>query len=207
MPTYTATPLTPQQMQVAYGTPGIVPVDTTGTYDYGGLTPPAPIDASGNFVDLTNAPATPAAGQSPAGSVLIYQASWSGGFLKAAANVAIGAFGGGGQVAIADLQSSLPASQGAISNGNVITNGPLNFSISVTVTDNSGHALISDLQSVLDALLTQAVGAPVTSSLSMLKIGSGQPGGSNQFLTWLQTNWQWALLGSAGAFVAWKVLK
>jgi hypothetical protein len=176
--------------------------------------PPAPAVAPApgtiNYsIPANTGPAAPTPQQSFIGSLLIYQASWTAGAAGLVANVALAITTArtNGIGAIAGLQSALPTTQGKVVSGNVLSNGPANFTISVTVQDNSGHALISDLKSVLDSVLSQVIGTmTVTSTLNMLSQGTGQTGpgagpGSPQTLTqWFEANWGW-LAAAVGAIV------
>jgi hypothetical protein len=153
----------------------------------------AQISASG--INPAAQPAAPAGpGQSPAGATLLYQAGWTAGFgnLLTSPNTVI-----------AQLASALTQQNISIVASSATANGPITYGIQVTVKDNIGHALVSDIKSVLDALMTKIVGTNLSGTNLSLVAYPGQalpPGtpGATDFTTWFQSNWMWV----AGGFAA-----
>lgn len=195
IPTYDATPLTPQQMQVAYATPN-VSVDTTGTYSYGDLAAPSgPVDSYGNPVDLTNAPSLPAI-QSPPGSQLLYQVSWSASLAHPLT---------GSSQAVAAFTQQLPGSGMSVVSSNVtsppVLGGITGYSAKFLINDNVGHALLTDAQGVCDALMRSIVGGNLSGS--SISLSSGLPFNLTSFL---EQNWPLLALGTVGAIILVKVM-
>lgn len=134
------------------------------------------IDATTLLTDITNTPgvsATGAAtstaassGQSPSGSTLLYRVSWTAGIgnLTESANAAIAAITG----ALSSYGMSVVSSS-------VTSAGPINYGIQLQIHDSIGHALISDVQSVLHSLAVSAVG----NNLSGESISLTAAGGSS----------------------------
>lgn len=147
------------------------------------------------------APAVSAAPpQSPPGSTLLYTASYNPvkGWTTAAA-------------AIQALAPLLPAHGMALQNSQISSSGLVsNASFSITILDSIGHNLISDAQSVLDALMNQISNNGLqSSSLTMVSPGTAASGAApgattpsgTDLTTWLENNALYIGLGIAGLVV------
>ena len=165
--------------------------------------------AAGAAIAASEAAGTPsgtttaAVGQSPAGSTLLYTATFNAS--GTLADPLEGLLSTPSQVVAAMAQYlqgtglSISSTQSSSYTGNSFT---------VTVTDSIGHALLSDAQSVLDHALTSINGVKkVSSSIQIGSLGSGVPGAvpaalpATNITSWLESNAAFIGLGLAGIFV------
>jgi len=184
------------------GQPGVPTVAATP-----GLTPPGAAAAGGaTIVPYAAAPSTPlpgtpapapatpaaaAAAQSPPNSTLTYTVQWSASLLAPLT---------GASQAISGMQSKLPAYGMSVlsstTNSLPVIGGITGLSITLTIRDNVGHALLSDIQGVLNSLMVSIVGNNLSGSNLTLAssgaAGAGMPGGTPQppanLTQWMEQN-------------------
>lgn len=114
----------------------------------------------------TTPPANTAAPQIPSGTRVIYSVSWTAG---------IGNLSVSPNQALSNLGNALPPHGMSVVTGTATSSGPVNYGLQITILDSVGHALWSDAQSVLDALMKQIVGNNLSGSQLALAPPSGGP--------------------------------
>ena len=154
--------------------------------------PAAPSIPSGVPVAYTSvAAASAAAAQSPAGSTVVYSATWSPGYgnlTQSTANV------------ISAMTSALVAQGLSVVSSTSGGAGLLTYKISLTLKDSVGHAQLTDITSVCNALMQQIIGANLTSGSTSLvalpgaAIPAGVPGSAANLTQWLEQNWGYLAL-------------
>lgn len=145
----------------------------------------------------TTVTTNPAAGtaQVPVGSTLLYQCTWTAGF----GNLTVST-----NDAISSLGNMLTAHGLSVSSATVTGSGPVNYGIQVVVAATGmSFALVSDVKSILDALMQQIVGNNLSGSSLSLSTSPGIGGttvaaaSSSSIVSWLEAN-----TGLVAGFVA-----
>lgn len=135
----------------------------------------------------TAAPQGVSTAQSPPGSTLVYNVTWTAGLsnlLQSPNSV------------ISRLQSQLPTYGLSIAASQQTSDGPINYGIQLTLHDTIGHALITDVQSVLHSLMISAVGNNLSGESISLTVKGGSatstavPGATSAagITSWLEAN-------------------
>lgn len=152
------------------------------------------IDATTLLTDITNTPTTGVAptvstnsssAQSPPGSTLLYSANWTAGVsnLLQSPNSVISAIG-----------STLATHGLSVVSSSVTGNGPINYGIQLVLHDTIGHALLTDVQSILHSLMVSAVGnnlsgeSTVVTAMGGSSASTAAPGATSGLTSWLSAN-------------------
>jgi hypothetical protein len=162
-----------------------------------GVDPTVPPTSSPSMVQtaLTTQPNSPnpaSAPQSPVGSTLLYTVTYNANISTPSPNDAI-----------SRMVAELPTYRMSVAGSKLVSNTYLGLgsaTIQFTISDNVGHASLTDAQSVMDSLMRKYTYNSVTGSqISLLALPfSQQPGsGTNtqsSVTGWLQANWGYLAL-------------